>query len=663
MSFTKPVLLSVLVSSVAFSVSAASVHEADEMIFDDYFGPNVLPSSSSKFAAGFFSYVGVSPVMDFFSERACGIPLTDCSDSTTQRVPSACTAENLSKDIPDDTFYVNQTFFVPSIATCENPVVRPDNGHLYVNAWYDLTNGPVRISSPALRFSDGSPAVFAIQFLDPLSNNIFHISPWGNLKAPYGVDGSIGENETATDGLYAADDYYLYWSQWDEKDDFLANSGIPARNLIESDNKLGWMLGRIIDKFDSPDPTRELCAEYCAVAMGWDAKTKTLTPLDVESVTYEPNPLPEGFSVTCGEIEDPIEYLDYAASALGQITWPSGVVNDFYKNMMTSIGVDPDIGGPSSDTSLTKSDLAEIAAGFEYAESLLCGADSAEEIIDGYGFSEKPWVNPLRITGSYGQRLFYRAMVAQQGFGAETTTYEYYPTAKTVSDPSNSDLISYNSDGEVQEYLIVMDASLDDVCSMWSLTMYYSDASQKTAAVLCENQNNSCSTDYGVCVTDIGTFHTSWNQTNGPIKFGDKYLILLSPNEPTGDLKGKVNWLPSPNQIDPTTDESITDAAIYFNITLRVYNARIYGAKYLENGWTTPCILNFDRSNALPLDCQDGASGCLGDINDDGIVNHHDLGQLLRNWGCSGACLGDLNGDQSVNGADVAVLISTWGDC
>ena len=58
---------------------------------------------------------------------------------------------------------------------------------------------------------------------------------------------------------------------------------------------------------------------------------------------------------------------------------------------------------------------------------------------------------------------------------------------------------------------------------------------------------------------------------------------------------------------------------------------------------------------------------CLGDINEDGVVDGADLALLLGDWGgCPGGgapCPGDLNGDGVVDGADLAVLLGAWGFC
>lgn len=58
--------------------------------------------------------------------------------------------------------------------------------------------------------------------------------------------------------------------------------------------------------------------------------------------------------------------------------------------------------------------------------------------------------------------------------------------------------------------------------------------------------------------------------------------------------------------------------------------------------------------------------GCLGDCNDDHVINGADLGALLSAWSTPGSVYvpcADLNGDGTVNGADLGMLLSRWGAC
>lgn len=51
---------------------------------------------------------------------------------------------------------------------------------------------------------------------------------------------------------------------------------------------------------------------------------------------------------------------------------------------------------------------------------------------------------------------------------------------------------------------------------------------------------------------------------------------------------------------------------------------------------------------------------CIGDYNNDGVVNGGDLALLLGSWGTPG---GDLDGDGTTNGGDLAFLFANWGNC
>ncbi|MCA9285809.1 MAG: CHRD domain-containing protein [Phycisphaerales bacterium] len=51
---------------------------------------------------------------------------------------------------------------------------------------------------------------------------------------------------------------------------------------------------------------------------------------------------------------------------------------------------------------------------------------------------------------------------------------------------------------------------------------------------------------------------------------------------------------------------------------------------------------------------------CIGDLNDDGVVDGSDLGILLGSWGTPD---NDLNGDGDVDGSDLGILLGAWGPC
>ncbi len=56
----------------------------------------------------------------------------------------------------------------------------------------------------------------------------------------------------------------------------------------------------------------------------------------------------------------------------------------------------------------------------------------------------------------------------------------------------------------------------------------------------------------------------------------------------------------------------------------------------------------------------DCGGGCVGDLNEDGLVDGADIGLLIAAWGTPA---GDLNEDGTTNGADIGVLLGAFGAC
>ena len=66
---------------------------------------------------------------------------------------------------------------------------------------------------------------------------------------------------------------------------------------------------------------------------------------------------------------------------------------------------------------------------------------------------------------------------------------------------------------------------------------------------------------------------------------------------------------------------------------------------------------------AITLAAPAPAQSCAGDLNDDGVINGADLGQLLAAWGPCESCAADLNMNGVVDGADLGVQLGNWGEC
>ncbi len=54
---------------------------------------------------------------------------------------------------------------------------------------------------------------------------------------------------------------------------------------------------------------------------------------------------------------------------------------------------------------------------------------------------------------------------------------------------------------------------------------------------------------------------------------------------------------------------------------------------------------------------------CVGDLNDDGVIDGADLGVQLSAWGSCTGCAADINGSGVVDGADLGLLLGAWGTC
>jgi formylglycine-generating enzyme required for sulfatase activity len=65
----------------------------------------------------------------------------------------------------------------------------------------------------------------------------------------------------------------------------------------------------------------------------------------------------------------------------------------------------------------------------------------------------------------------------------------------------------------------------------------------------------------------------------------------------------------------------------------------------------------------LALAAPASAQSCAGDLNNDGIINGEDLGQLVAAWGPCESCAADLIANGVVDGADLGVQLGNWGEC
>jgi hypothetical protein len=79
------------------------------------------------------------------------------------------------------------------------------------------------------------------------------------------------------------------------------------------------------------------------------------------------------------------------------------------------------------------------------------------------------------------------------------------------------------------------------------------------------------------------------------------------------------------------------------------------------NGFPDACDVldggSFDvNNNLVPDECE-----CIGDLDDNGVVDGADLALVLGNWGSPG--IGDVNNDGTTDGADISLVLGAWGSC
>ena len=77
------------------------------------------------------------------------------------------------------------------------------------------------------------------------------------------------------------------------------------------------------------------------------------------------------------------------------------------------------------------------------------------------------------------------------------------------------------------------------------------------------------------------------------------------------------------------------------------------------------CVLGFGAPDMGAYEF--GATGCDGDVNDNGVVNIDDLLAVINSWGPCPGCPADLTPQYCSNGTvnidDLLVVINNWGDC
>lgn len=139
--------------------------------------------------------------------------------------------------------------------------------------------------------------------------------------------------------------------------------------------------------------------------------------------------------------------------------------------------------------------------------------------------------------------------------------------------------------------------------------------------------------------------------SNAPLIEGETSLVVvkISKNSPGAGSSYKLYLNPTIGQAEPSF------ALAQFGLGMI---STLPTSLKLDNGggFTTDEIrVGTTWASVLPPD-----PGCLGDLNDDLMVNASDIAILLGSWGTSTY---DLTGDNTTNAADLAALLGAWGEC
>ena len=71
----------------------------------------------------------------------------------------------------------------------------------------------------------------------------------------------------------------------------------------------------------------------------------------------------------------------------------------------------------------------------------------------------------------------------------------------------------------------------------------------------------------------------------------------------------------------------------------------------------------FGGNTRDPFQGGSGDPGCVGDVDDDGMVGTSDLLELLADWGSCEGCPTDLDMDGVVGISDLLAILAAWGNC
>ncbi len=375
----------------------------------------------------------------------------------------------------------NKFFNMPAFPPADmRQVVRPNFDTLYSSAWLDLTDGPVVVSVP-----DTEGRYYLLPMLDM----------WTDVIA------SPGARTTGTE----AGTFLITPPDWrpELKDDFAKELGLPeGTQRITASTPWLWVIGRT--KTDGP-------ADYPAVHKV-QAGYK-ITPLanwgkDAPAPEYKRDPKFDSKTPPKLQIDsmDAGKYFSYAAELLKE--HPPHFTDQPIIARMKRIGIEP---GKSFD----------LASAPEAVQAGLKDAPKDAQALMAWKFPTvgrvaNNWSMNTDTVGVYGNYYLKRAIMTQQGLGANVPQDAIYPLS--LGDKDGKPL-----DGNKNYRIHFPKGELPPVEAFWSVTLYDEQGFQVP--------------------NSIDRFAlSSWMAMK---KNDDGSLDLLIQNEkPEGEME--ANWLPAP---------------------------------------------------------------------------------------------------------------------
>ncbi|PWT87795.1 MAG: hypothetical protein C5B56_09785 [Proteobacteria bacterium] len=386
-------------------------------------------------------------------------------------------------------------------------VVRPNFDTLYSSAWLDLTKEPVVVSAP-----DTNGRYYLLPMLDM----------WTDVFA------SPGWRTTGTQAQY----FLVAPAGWrpDLRERFIDEFRLPRETQrLNAPTSHVWIIGRT--KTDGPhdyDAVHEIQAGFKVTPLSeWG---RTATPAEMKT-----DPAIDMKIAPKKQIDTMAsdKYFAYAAELL-KVNRPH-LTDEPIIARMKRIGIEP---GKSFDIgNVSPSVRAAIEVAPSAAQRLM------EWKMPTLARVANHWVMNTDTMGVYGNYYLKRAIVAQQGLGANVPQDAIYPL--NLGDQNGRPLDGAN------KYVLHFDkAVLPPVDAFWSVTLYDAEGYQ--------------------IANSLNRFAlSSWMPFNYD---PDGSLTLYFQNENPGKDK-EANWLPAPK--GP------------FNLTMRLYAPK---SEALTGKWNPPAV-------------------------------------------------------------------------